>query len=833
MPNRDPATGRFSSGGGSSGGGVSLGNAYGAVIIDVSGVGSAMKQAQADIQSGLSGIGQKIGAAVSDIGSKIESIGQSITGIGTKMAAIGAPVAAGFIAATKQAVDFDESITNIAAVLGLSQDEAKKLGVELQNVGSNSRAGAQQVAQAYYDIAGGVADASTHMAILQAAIKTSEAGNSDLAGTTSALISVMNSYNLTAEQAGMVSDVLTRTVGMGVGTMDQFAAAFPSVTGVANSLGISFENLGQMMAYLTTKGNSASEASVQLSSLMVAMLKPNTDMADALKELGFESGEAAVQQLGLVGAYQAINKTQKATAVGMGQLIGRVEGIRAVTSFGSKDVDSFFTKFKDGVKSATDAAREIQNQSMAAKWDILNSRIQDVAITIGQTLFPILSDLMEKLTPIIYSVMEWVKQNPELVQQIALLVGGLVVLGPIIAGIGIAISTVGTIIGALGAVIGIVLSPIGLLIAAGAAIVYLFKDQIGAAISVFMDYMQRGEGVFKALAGGIVALFGDNVITQAISGVLVSVQDFFDHFQDRIQLFGSLAKLYFEYYIGNPLSELWAKVSPALSSLLGWFVDSGIPWIQRALEFLWNNVLTPVINVIAGIWEAVKAGLTRFGDWFLSPGGGLQQIIEGLLAFKVNAIEPFVKAMTYMTDQAGKTLDMLKTIFKSAFDWIYENVIKPATKQLDSFMEKLIPASSLGQATGGTYIQGNAIDEAKKYWANKYGSVAPIPPVGGGSAAPLRDVGGPGFAGMEYQIGRQQLQNEVYIPGADGQFVSDFVDLMKSVAAGVTNNRGGDTINVQMPAAALANSAGAYAAGQDFGRGVADEMRAQGVKGVR
>jgi len=114
------------------------------------------------------------------------------------------------------------------------------------------------------------------------------------------------------------------------------------------------------------------------------------------------------------------------------------------------------------------------------------------------------------------------------------------------------------------------------------------------------------------------------------------------------------------------------------------------------------------------------------------------------------------------------------------------------------------------------------------------GGIAPIPPVGGGSSAPLRDIGGPGMAGLAYQIGNSQLKNEVYIPGADGQFVSGFVDLMKSVASGVGGgSSGGDTINVMMPEAALANPAAAHAIGQDFGRGILDEMRARGVKGMR
>lgn len=830
---------------GGSAGGFNLGNAYGVVIIDVSGVGAAMKRAQSDIQSGLSGIGNKIGSAVTDIGDKIESIGKSITGIGTKMAAIGAPVAAGFVAATKQAVDFDESITNIAAVLNLSQEEAKKLGDELQNAGANSRAGAQQVAQAYYDIAGGVADASTHMAILQAAIKTSEAGNSNLAGTTSALISVMNSYNLTAEQAGMVSDVLTRTVGMGVGTMDQFAAAFPSVTGVANSLGISFENLGQMMAYLTTKGNTASEASVQLSSLMVAMLKPNTDMADALKELGFQSGEAAVQQLGLVGAYQAINKTQKATAVGMGQLIGRVEGIRAVTSFGSKDVDSFFKKFTDGVKSATDAAQKIQNQSMAAKWDILNSRIQDVAITIGQTLFPILSELMEKITPVVYSIMEWVKQNPELVQQIALLVGGLVVLGPIIAAIGFAIETAGSLIKGLGTAITILTSgPIGLLIAAGAAIVYLFQDEIGAAIKDFAGWIQQ-ENIFKAIGDTITETFGaDSPILKAVGNFFFSIGTFFDNFQNNVKIYGSLIKLYAEYYFQGVVTAIqgvidkmgdWIKKHPEIVTAL---TNLGIAVGIVAAALVGYNIVVGIVTTATALATGAVAAL-KGGIALMTGPIGLAVLAVWALVTAYQALrgaaEEAQKAAANVAPALANAIKGTNITLQDTKDALFRATVEEYTNQglppaLADARARLVWGSgiiNMDQAAKDAYDKAQAINSGRAGTG-----IAPIPPVGGGSAA-KRDAGGYGMAMQPYAIGKSQLQNEIFIPGASGQFVNDFVDLMKSVAAGVTNNGGDTVIQVQMPAAALANPAGAYAAGQDFGRGLASEMRSQGVKGVR
>lgn len=846
-------------------GGFNLGNAYGAVIIDVSGVGSAMQQAQKSIASGLSGVGQQIGNAVSSIGEGLESIGSKISGIGTKMASIGLPVAAGFAAATKQAMDFDESITNIAAVLGLTSDESAKLGDQLKGIGASSRAGAQGVAQAYYDIAGGVADASTHMAILQAAIKTSEAGNADLAGTTSALISVMNSYNLTAEQASMVSDVLTRTVGMGVGTMDEFASAFPQVTGIANSLGISFENVGQMMAYLTTKGNTASESATQLSGLMVALLKPNTDMADALKELGFESGEAAVKQLGLLGAYKAIQGTQTANAKGIAALTGRVESLRAVTAFGGKDVETFFKKFSSGVKNATDAARAIQNQSMAAKWDILNARIQDVAITLGTTLFPILTDLMTKITPIIYSITQWIEKNPELVQQIALLVGGLVVFGPILAGIGAAIGLVGTIISGIGAIIGIVLSPIGLLIGAGVLLVALFKDQIGAGISVFIGLLQQGKEPLESLAGGIIAVFGDNVITQGIAKFLMGVQNLFDNWK----LYGSLIKLYAEYYFQGVVTAIHKAIDEIITfidnnkTLVGAIlVLGGIILIATGLAWAFSIAMAAIGTVVA-VGSTLLTGIAGLIALLTGPVGLVALLIAlvgaviiaypgGFPGLLNDAADAFVKLVA-VTDLA-----FLKFVrdLGDAFRLLNGEMITLASLGMPgvtaSFNPDLKNLPGGIKGPGKSTTNGTAVDFP---WSGSVGATAnlgggtgspapftdvfgrgvvPIPPVGGGSGA-KRDGGGSGFAGMQYQIGPSQLRNEVYIPGADGQFVNDFVDLMKSVAAGVGggSGQGGDTINVMMPAAALASPAAAQANGEIFGRAVAEEMRARGIKGIK
>ncbi len=388
----------------------------------------------------------------------LDSLGKSTKKLGEALVAIAGPASAGFVAAGAAAMRFDESMTNIQAVTGKSDKEIKGLSATLLAMGKDSRFGPQAVADSMYDIVGGVADASTHLDILQNSINLAEAGNADLTGTTQALISVMNSYKFSADEAGYASDVLTRTVGMGVGTMDDFASALPQVTGLANSLGISFGDLGGMAAYLTTQGNTTSQAVTQLSAMMVALLNPNEAMKQGLQELGFTSGQAAIDALGLTGAYQALAGTQTANTDGMAKMTGSVEALRGVTALAGPDVDAFLTTFKTGIEGATAAAQAVQMDSAAAQFDLLKSNIEAAGLKVGEALLPAFTDIMTNIQPVIDKVVEWVTQNPELVSQIGQIAIGATALGgvlmiasPIISGVGTVISVVSAASGILSA----------------------------------------------------------------------------------------------------------------------------------------------------------------------------------------------------------------------------------------------------------------------------------------------------------------------------------------------------------------------------------------------
>lgn len=329
----------------------------------------------------------------------VEKVDSSITRVKRSFgtAAIGA---AGFFTAiggvgVRAAAEFDQSMRNVQAVTGATNDELSRLSQEVLAIGRSSVAGPQAVAAAFYEISSGVTDATARIDVLKASTALAEAGQADLMTTTKGLIAAVNAYTPAILSAEEASDVYARTVAKGVGSMDEFVAALNPLAGLGASLEIDFSELGGAMAFMTSKGQSASLASTQLKAAMVAMLKPNESMKDALAAMGFESGEAAIKQLGLVGALQSMSGALGGSTDAMAMALGSTEALQAAVVLTKDEYNAFFDDYQAGLEGSTQAARRVQLESFTAQWALLKSEIQAVAIQIGQRLLPPLLSVVQ------------------------------------------------------------------------------------------------------------------------------------------------------------------------------------------------------------------------------------------------------------------------------------------------------------------------------------------------------------------------------------------------------------------------------------------------------
>ena len=225
--------------------------------------------------------------------------------------------------------------------------------------------------------------------------------------------------------------------------MDELASAMPQVTGLASSLGISIDDLGGQMAFLTAQGFSAGNSATFLKSMMTTLLNPTSDLQTAIESLGFDTGEAMINTLGLVGSYEALKEYNSGTFAG---LITNQEALQGATALTKDEFSEFNTVFQEGVAGATAAAGAIQDSN--ASWDQLKSKLEEASITVGSQLIPVLIALIDNaILPAITAVTAWMVENPELTQQLVLMAGAAVILGPVITAVGLAVQVVSGIVG--------------------------------------------------------------------------------------------------------------------------------------------------------------------------------------------------------------------------------------------------------------------------------------------------------------------------------------------------------------------------------------------------
>ncbi len=465
------------------------------------------------LRAGLKGAEGLLDATVGRMGAGVKWLGGQLTGVGTALTTAMAPLAAGLGLAVKGALDFDAAMANISAVTGQTGAEMTQLREQILAIGATSRAGPEAAAQAFYDIAGGVLDASSRLDILRTSIATAEAGAASLTGTTSALISVMNAFGATGLKAATAGDILTVAVNKGVGTMDELAAAIPGAAAIAANAGVSFQELATAMAFSTTSGFSFSEAATQMQSIMRAFLNPNKQMTEALAKMGYTSGSAALKALGLTGAVRALSKATGGSLDVLTQATGRFEASQGAMALLKDGFDGFSQSFADMTNGATDTAQAIQNLSGQAGLDHLKSQLQALGITLGDTLLPRISELVDRVTPVILSITDWVNANPALTGTILEVVAALAVLGPVLIIVGQALTAIGTIITLVSS------GPFLVLIAAFAALKLAYDNNFLG----FKDWV-------------------DKIVTQLPA------------LGARIQAELSLIAFYFDYYFGPTLA---------------------------------------------------------------------------------------------------------------------------------------------------------------------------------------------------------------------------------------------------------------------------------------
>ena len=462
------------------------------------------------------------------------------------------------------------------------------------------------------------------------------------------------------------ADTATQSFGL---SMNQALEATSLFGDMATSMGISQSEAASMSTSLAgLAGDMASFKNIGIDEAMTALNGVFTGETESLKQLGIVMTEVNLQEfadgLGLV--YDDMTQAEKV------QL--RYNYVMAM----SKNAIGDYARTSDGTANSI---RTFQ------------ASVENLAITLGQHLLPIVTPIIQKATEMVNA---FSAADPELQRLILGIAGIAAAAGPALIILGGMVSGFGSLVSILGAV----LSPIGLIITAIAALsagfVYLmntneqFRDAVlqvwdsisskiqsvrdiiseidfsgifSGIISQLQTFLPSFESVFntvKIIIGTVADAFSAffSGLAGSFSGGLDGAEGFASGFMTVLGMISPPLKaiiLLFQNFgpqIGSLVSIIGSSLVPVFSTLgttIGGIASAIMPAIQSALANLLpviSQIISTVANLVSSILPVLVSLFNQLAPFLVQIAEVIGQIVAALapmIAQLINSLLPVIQ----------------------------------------------------------------------------------------------------------------------------------------------------------------------------------------------
>ena len=243
---------------------------------------------------------------------------------------------------------------------------------------------------------------------MEVSANAARAGLSSVGVSVSGLTSAVSAFGLEASDVGLVADKFFKTVEVGKLRFEDIASSIGSVAPLASQLGISLDELLAAGSALTLTGQTLSESFTNVQGVMNAVLRPSAEAVNLAEELGVEFSATALQTKGLTRFLKDLEIQVGGDVEVMGQLFGRIEGLRGVLALTGNQAEAFAKNLNaiENAAGATEKAVDIQNQTFQAQVDLLKNQLSNVLRTVGVELLPTVTSSLETLNNVIQDI-DW------------------------------------------------------------------------------------------------------------------------------------------------------------------------------------------------------------------------------------------------------------------------------------------------------------------------------------------------------------------------------------------------------------------------------------------
>jgi TP901 family phage tail tape measure protein len=344
---------------------------------------------------------KKVGGAAVSMGKKfghlIKKVGQlTLKLMAAAAAAVGFVAALTIKAALKEYTQFESALTNMVKV---TEEPLSTIQSKIMELPSAFGSATEMVKGYYAVISAGVTDPAKAMETLKTSAMAAKGSGTDLFGTIEGLTKMMAGYEGKIKSVTEASDILFAMEKEGQTTFAQLIPVIGGVSKVSSDLNIKAQEMAGSMALITQTAGSTSEAATQYKAVLISLMKPTEAMKEAFQNMGYESAQAAIKELGLAGTLQKLKESTGGSAEKMAELFGRQEaliGVSALSAQGFENLKEKITAVEEAT-GGTDKAFQSWKATLGALWETFKNTIGKQAILIGEKLAPHLKTVLERL----------------------------------------------------------------------------------------------------------------------------------------------------------------------------------------------------------------------------------------------------------------------------------------------------------------------------------------------------------------------------------------------------------------------------------------------------
>lgn len=301
-------------------------------------------------------------------------------------------------AAVKVGIDFETSMSNVAAISGATGEELEQLTEKAKEMGATSKFSAAESADAFGYMAMAGWKTYDMLSGIEGIMNLAAASGEDLATTCDIVTDALTAFGLSASDSGHFSDVLAAASSNANTNVSLMGETFKYVGTMAGTLGYSIEDTALAIGLMANAGLKGSMAGTSLNSMLTRLATNTGGARDAIKALGIsffdENGNAralgdVLSELRVATADMS-DEQKTALANTIAGMEGQ-KGLNAILNASQKDYD----QLANAIAGATDeaagysAAAEmaaIMNDNLQGQLTYLKSALEGLGISIYENV---------------------------------------------------------------------------------------------------------------------------------------------------------------------------------------------------------------------------------------------------------------------------------------------------------------------------------------------------------------------------------------------------------------------------------------------------------------